>query len=69
MTNNVCKNKSIHINNEIKYYTVRGSQDTMRIVKKNNQYIKTSGIYNNDKITGVEVNKMSMPQETSYITK
>ena len=60
MTNEVCKNKSIHVKNEIKYHIVRGSQHAMRIVKQSNQHIKISVIYNNDKIIGVKVNKMSI---------
>ena len=69
MTNEVCKNKSIHVKNEIKHYMVRGSQHAMRIVKQSNQHIKISGIYNNDKIIGVKVNRMSIPQEASDTTK
>ena len=41
----------------------------MRIVKQSNQHIKISGIYNNDKIIGVKVNRMSIPQEASDITR
>ena len=41
----------------------------MRIVKQNNQHIKINGIYNNDKIIGVKVNRMSIPQEASDITR
>ena len=69
MTNKVCKNKSIHVKNEINHHIVRGSQHAMRIVKKNNQHIKISGIYNNDKIIGVKLNRMSIPQEASEIIK
>ena len=61
MTNEVCKNKSIHVKNEIKHHIVKGSQRVMRIVEQNNQHIKISGIYNNDKIIGVKVNRMSIP--------
>ena len=61
MTNEVCKNKSIHIKNEIKYHIIRGSRYVMRIVKQNNQHFKISGIYNNDKIIGVKVNRMNIP--------
>ena len=69
MTNEVCKNKSTHVKNEIKHHIVKGSQHAMRIVKQNNQHIKISGIYNNDKIIGVKVNRMSIPQEASDITR
>ena len=69
MKNEVCKNKSIQVKNEIKHHIVRGSQHDMRIVKQSNQHIKISGIYNNDKIIGVKVNGMSIPQEASDITK
>ena len=69
MTNEVCKNKSIHVKNEIKYHIVRESQHAMRIVKLCNQHIKISGMYNNDKIIGVKMNKMSIPQEASSITR
>ena len=37
----------------------------MRIVKQNNQHIKVDGLYNNDKIIGAKVNRMSIPQEAS----
>ena len=69
MTNEVCKNKSLHVKNEIKYSIVRGSQHGMRIVKQNNLHVKINGLYNNDKIIGVKVNRMSKPQEASDITK
>ena len=69
MTNEVCKNKCIHVKNEIKYQIVRESQHAMRIVKQNNQHIKISGIYNNDKIIGVKVNRMSIPQDASDVTR
>ena len=69
MTIEVCKNKSIHLKNEIKYQIVRGNQHVMRIVKQNNQYIKISGICNNDKIIGIKVNRMNIPQEASVLTK
>ena len=68
MTNEVCKNKSLHIKNEIKYHIVSGSQHVMRIVKQSNQHIKVGGLYNNDKIIGVKVNRMSIPQAASDIT-
>ena len=41
----------------------------MRIVKRNNQHIKISEIYTNDKIIGVKVNRMSIPQKVSNITR
>ena len=41
----------------------------MRIVKKNNQHIKIIGIYKNDKIIGVKMNIISIPQEASDITR
>ena len=41
----------------------------MRIVKQNNQHIRINGIYNNDKIIGVKVNRMSMPQKASDIKR
>ena len=63
MTNEVCKNKSLHVKNEIKYHIARGSQHAMRIVKQSNQHVKVSGLYNNDKIICVKVNRMSIPQE------
>ena len=63
------KNKSIHVKNEIKYQIVRQSQHAMRIVKENNQHIKINEIYNNDKIIGVKVNRMNIPQEASDITR
>ena len=63
------KNKRIHIKNEIKHHMVKGSQHVVRIVKQSNQHIKISGIYNNDKIICVKVNKMSIPQEPSDIRK
>ena len=70
MANEVCKkNKNIHVKNEIKYQIVRGNQRTMRIVKQNNQFIKINGIYNNDKIISVKVNRMSIPQEANDITR
>ena len=69
MTNEVCKNKSIHIKNEIKYQIVRESRHAMRIVKQSNQHIKISGIYNSDKIIGVKVNRMSISQEASDVTR
>ena len=69
MTNEVCKNKSLHIKNEIKHHIVRGSQHAMRIVKQSNQHIKVDGLYNNYKIIGVKVNRMSIPQEASDITR
>ena len=69
MTNEVCKNKSIYVKNERKHNIVRGSQHTMRIVKQNNQHIKINRIYNNDKIIGVKMNRMSIPQEVSDITR
>ena len=62
-------NKSIHVKNEIKHHIVRGSQHDIRIAKQSNHHIKISGIYNNDKIIGVKVNGMSIPQEASDITK
>ena len=70
MTNEVCKkNKSIHVKNEITYHMVRGSQHAMRIIKRTNQHIRISGIYNNNKIIGVKVNRMSIPQEANDITR
>ena len=69
MTNEVFENKNIHVKNEIKYHIVRGSQHIMRIVKKSNQHIKISGIYKNDKIIDAKVNRMSIPQEASDITR
>ena len=69
MTNEVCKNTSIHVKNEIKHHIVRESQHAMRIVKQSNQHIKISEIYNNDKIISIKVNRMSIPQEASHITK
>ena len=69
MTNEVCKNKSLHVENEIKFHIVRGSQHAMRIVKQRNQHIKVSGLYNNDKMIGVKVNRMNIPQEASDITR
>ena len=69
MTNEVCKNKSLHVKNGIKYHIIRESQHTMRIVKQRNQHVKAGGLYNNDKIIGVNVNRMSIPQEASGITK
>ena len=69
MTNEVCKNKSLRVKNEIKYHIVRGSQHAMRIIKQGNQHIKVGGLYNNDKIIGVEVNRMNISQEASDITK
>ena len=69
MKNEVCKNKNIHVKNEIKYQIVRRSQLSMRIVKQINQHIKVGGLYNNDKIIGVKVNRMSIPQEASDITR
>ena len=63
------KNKNIHVKNEIKYQIVRGNQRAMRIVKQNNQYIKINGIYNNDKIISVKVNRISIPQEANDITR
>ena len=68
MTNEVCKNKSIHVKNKIKHHIVRGSQHAMKIVKQNNQHVKMNIIYNNDKIIGVNVNRMSIAQEASDIT-
>ena len=66
MTNEVCKNKSIHVKNEIKYQIVRESQHDMRIVEQRNQHIEIS---DNDKIIGVKVNRMSTPQEASDIIR
>ena len=67
--NEACKNRSIHIKNEIKYHLRRESQHAMRIIKQNNQHIKISEIYNNDKIIGVKVNRMGIPQEESGIIR
>ena len=69
MKNEVCENKSIHVKNEIKCQIVRRSQLAMRIVKQSNQHIKISGLCNNDKIIGVNVNRMIIPQEASAITR
>ena len=66
---NYAKNKSIHVKNEIKYQRVRESLHAMIIVKQSNHHSKISGIYNNDKIIGVKVNRMSIPQEASVITR
>ena len=60
MTNDVCDNKSIHVKNEIIYPIVRGSEHAIRIVKRSNQHIKISEIYNNDKIIGIKVNELSI---------
>ena len=60
---------SIPVKNEIKYQIVLGSQHAMKIVKQSNQHIKISGIYNNDKIIGIMVNRMDIPQEASDITQ
>ena len=64
MKNEVHENKSIHVKNEIKYQIVRRSLLVMRIVKQSNQHIKISGLCNNDKILGVNVNKMIHKQVT-----
>ena len=61
MINEECKNKSLHVKNEKKHHIVRGSQPAMRIEKQNNQHIKISGNYNNDKIIGVKMNIVSIP--------
>ena len=41
----------------------------MRIVERNNQHIKINGLYNNDKIIGVKVNIVCIPQEACDITR
>ena len=63
------KNKSIYVKNEIKHHIVGGSPHAMRIVNQSNQHIKISGIYNNDKIIDVNVNRMNILQEASDITR